>query len=73
MSTEDRLRRLFADVFGVAPEAITDDDSPQSIPSWDSVSHLNLVFALEAEFDVQFEAEEIPELITYRAIRRRIG
>jgi acyl carrier protein len=33
---------------------------------------LNLVFALEGEFAIQFEAEEIPDLITYRAIRERI-
>jgi len=72
MTTDERLRRVFSDVFGVEPTSIQDDDSPHTIDGWDSVAHLNLVFALEGEFPVQFEAEEIPDLVSFRAIRERI-
>ena len=36
--------------------------SPETIPTWDSLQHLNLVLALEQEFRIQFTPEEI-ELI----------
>jgi len=72
MNTEAQLRRVFADVFGIEAETVSEDDSPESIESWDSVAHLNLVLALEGEFKVRFEAEEIPELISFGAIRERL-
>ena len=72
MSVDERLRRVFADVFGLDAETLKDDDSPHNVDGWDSVGHLNLVLALEGEFAIQFDVEEIPDLITFRAIRERI-
>ena len=73
MSVDERLRQVFADVFGIGGDAVVDEDSPSTIDGWDSVTHLNLVLALEGEFMMQFEAEEIPELTTYRVIRERVA
>lgn len=72
MSLDERLRRVFSDVFGVDGDAVTDEASPYTIESWDSIAHLNLVLALEGEFEVQFEIEAIPELVTFRAIREHL-
>ena len=72
MSLDGRLRRVFADVFDLEPDAVKEDDSPHTIAAWDSVGHLNLVLALEGEFMIQFEAEEIPELVLFRTIRERL-
>ena len=73
MSVDDRLRQLFGDVFGVDPSQVKDGDSPDQVESWDSVAHLSLVFAIEAEFDIQFDAEEIPELVSCGGIRDRVS
>ena len=73
MDVDTRLRQVFADVFDVEPGSLVDDASPQSIEAWDSVGHLNLVLALEGEFGVQFEAEEIPELVLFGRIRQRLS
>ncbi len=52
-------RRRFSEV----PLAqINPDSSPQNIENWDSVRHLNLVLALEQDFSLQFEPEEIDQL-----------
>jgi acyl carrier protein len=72
MSFDERLRLVFASVLGIDASTLTDDDSSQTIAEWDSLTHLNLIFALEAEFGVRFEAEEIPELMSVRAMRQRI-
>lgn len=72
MSVEQRLRRVFADVFAIDPDTLKDDDSPLTIEAWDSIAHLNLVFALEGEFTIQFDAEEIPELISFGVVRQRL-
>ncbi len=51
---------------------MTDTDGPQTNPLWDSVAHLNLVLALEAEFDVAFSTAEIPQLTSVGKLRERL-
>jgi acyl carrier protein len=56
-------------------DSVREDDSMQTIKSWDSLRHLNLVMAIEEHFRITFDPEEIPELTSVRtiseAIRRR--
>jgi acyl carrier protein len=58
----DRVRNIAADVLEVPAAKIFADSSPESIQTWDSVHHLNLVLALEQEFNLQFEPEEIDRM-----------
>jgi len=56
-------------------DSVREDDSMQTIKSWDSLRHLNLVMAIEEHFRITFHPEEIPALTSVRniseAIRRR--
>ena len=67
-----RFRDVIQAVLAVDADAITDSDSPRSIPQWDSVTHLQLLLALEAEFGVQFSADEMAQLSSIGLIRRRL-
>ena len=69
---EQRLRNVFESVFGSEAENISDDDGPGTMAGWDSVGHLNLILAIEAEFGVQFETSEIPDLLSLGQIRARL-
>jgi acyl carrier protein len=40
------------------------ESSPDTIANWDSLQHLNLVLALEQEFNVQFTPEEIEQILS---------
>ena len=60
----DRVRRVFSDVFQVPLDQVTMQSSPETIPTWDSLQHLNLVLALEEEFRIQFTPEEIEQLLS---------
>jgi acyl carrier protein len=68
-----RLKQTMATVFGVRPEAITDKASIETIDSWDSLRHLNLVLALEEEFNVRLPEEEMVELLDFVKIRAALG
>ena len=72
MSIDERLLSVFQGVFGDGLKDLPDDASPDTIEDWDSANHVNLVLALEAEFDVQFDTDEIGELTSLAAIRRRL-
>jgi acyl carrier protein len=73
LTADQRLRRVFASVFPLDGEALRDDDSPRTIREWDSVAHVQLVLALEAEFGVSFSPDEIAELISVGVIRSRLA
>jgi acyl carrier protein len=64
----ERVRGIAADVLQVAPASVTAESSPQTIESWDSVQHLNLVLALEEQFGLQFEPEEMDGMKNVGAI-----
>lgn len=58
----DRVRGIAADVLEVPAAKVGPNSSPETIDTWDSVHHLNLVLALEQEFNMQFEPEEIDQM-----------
>jgi acyl carrier protein len=59
-------------VFGVAESAIGSDASSGTIAEWDSVRHLQLMLALEEEFNVQFETDELVSLRSFALIEGRL-
>ena len=59
-----RVSRIFADVFQIPLYQVKPDSSPDNIVNWDSLQHLNLVLALEQEFNIQFTPEEIEQILS---------
>lgn len=53
------LEQVVADVLALPVDQINDETSPKSTKSWDSLKHINLVLALEANFGVKFAPSEI--------------
>jgi acyl carrier protein len=54
-------------------EQIDENASQQNIEKWDSLGHLNLIVALEEEFDVSFEPEEIAEMTSMEMIVKKLS
>ena len=67
-----RFRAVFEAVLAVDANAISDADSPKTIPQWDSVTHLQLMLALEEEFGLQFTPEDMMRLLTVGLIRNHV-
>ncbi len=65
---EKRIKNIIAKIFRVEVSAITEKSSVDNIENWDSLGHMNLILALEREFGVQFEAEQVMELLNYKII-----
>ena len=58
---EQVLRRVGEIAADVLQADVTADSSPETIESWDSVHHLNLVLALEEEYGFEFSPEEMDQ------------
>lgn len=68
-ASESKLKQVLADVFGVEVSTIGETTSIDTVEEWDSVKHLNLVLALEAEFDITLTEEETVEILSYPLIK----
>jgi acyl carrier protein len=67
---KDRLYQAISGVLGVALGEIQTDTSPESVPSWDSLNHLNLVMALETEFEIALTPEQVFEMRNVEMMQR---
>ena len=65
---ENRIKNVMSAVFEIPAIKIGKESSPDNIESWDSLKHMNIVVALEEEFNVQFTDDEIIELISMKLI-----
>jgi len=68
----DEVRQTVADVFLIDAQEVTSESSPDSIPAWDSLGHLNLVLALEQKFGLTFEPEQVPQLTSVQTIAEAV-
>lgn len=68
LEIEERVKKVISNVFGIESHAISEETSPDTLGKWDSLGHMNLVFALEEEFNVQFNDIQIIEMLSYPLI-----
>ena len=69
---EDRIKNVMSAVFEIPIQEINDQSSSDKIVSWDSLKHMNLVIALEEEFNMQFSENEILEMKNFILIKEII-
>ena len=54
-----RLEEIFVDVFELDGIELTDATSAEDIEEWDSLSHIQLIVAVEKAFGIKFTSREI--------------
>jgi acyl carrier protein len=64
----DLLAALFANVLRVPLDRIHPELRPSDVDQWDSIHHVMLVAAIEEEFAIQLDVEEIMEFTDYGSI-----
>ena len=69
MVDEVVLKQVMGTVLKVDPATLGPDSSSDTIPSWDSLKHMNLVLALEEEFGVSIPDEEAANITSYALIK----
>ena len=66
---ENRLKQVLTDVFKIDAQSINEDTSVDNVEKWDSLTHLNLVLALEDAFNITFTEEQTVEILNYPLIK----
>ena len=65
MSNLEKLNNIFCEVFSVEASSLGGDFNNTTIEGWDSVHQLSLTTAIEDEFDIMLDAEDILEFTSY--------
>ena len=58
----ERLNEVFRDVFDDDGITVNDDTTSEDIEYWDSLEHINLIVAVENEFDIEFNMGEVNKM-----------
>ena len=69
---DERIKDVMAAVFEVDAESINADSTQNTIEQWESIKTLDLVVALEEEFDVTIPIEEVGNMTSFNSIKKLI-
>lgn len=65
-----KLEELFANVLRVAVAELSENSSPNSVPNWDSLRHIELIMSAEAQYGVRFSNAEVTTIRTLGCLRQ---
>ncbi|MGB7439934.1 MAG: acyl carrier protein [Coleofasciculaceae cyanobacterium] len=68
-SVEEKIRETIAEILEVEEDSITDDFSPESTDTWDSLNNLKMITALEENFSISLTMEEISSMVNFGKIK----
>lgn len=68
------IKDFVANFFNIPPSSITNESgiARGDIEGWDSLSHLNLILAIEENYKIQFDMDEIFTLNTFEKIEKAV-
>lgn len=69
---QSRLAATLQEVLGEPDLVVTDELTANDVDAWDSVAHIELIYALEDEFDITFPVDEIARHADVGELRRDI-
>ena len=76
MNVEEKVKEIIAGILKVSVEEISADTAIGDIPEWDSLSHIQIISAIEKEFgfsftpDVMMDLEDVSDIVA--AVQERI-
>ena len=69
MEINGQIKKIVKETFNLNKEKIDENWTSEDIPEWDSMGHLKLIMAIEKEFNVSIEIEEMFQIKSLKDIR----
>ncbi len=58
-SIRNQVQDIFRDILDLESLTLADDTQASDVDGWDSLTHIQLIVAIEKEFKVKFSSKEI--------------
>jgi acyl carrier protein len=68
-----RLRAVFVEALALDSDVNVEHLAFRDVPAWDSVGHMTLVAAIEDEFDVQLDTDQVIDLASFAVARDMVA
>ena len=65
---KEKILKLISKVMEVDITSLNENSSSKNVDNWDSLSHMNLIVAIEEEFEIELSDEQIVEMISISKI-----
>ena len=65
MDNINAYNKAFKETFSVKDDSLKNNLEYNSIDEWDSIGHMNLISALEENFKISFETDDIVDFSSY--------
>ena len=65
---EQEVKQVMSDILDLDANSIDVSTAKDGTASWDSLNHINLIVALEQEFQVSFDVAEIESMLSFSDI-----
>ena len=66
MSNKEKYDRVFIESFSVDAEKLNEKLEYNSIETWDSIGHMQMIAELEDAFEIEFEMDDIIDFSSYK-------
>ena len=66
MNNLEKYKKAFTDSLNDSEKEVNDNLKYNEIPEWDSIGHMSLISALEDEFEITIETDDIVDYSSYR-------
>ena len=66
MSTIERYKKVFIESLSITSKDFTEEIKYNDIPEWDSIGHMSLMSALEEEFKITLETDDIIDFSSFK-------
>ena len=65
---KNSLKNIMSNLFDIPVDDIKDNISTDNCEQWDSLQHLNLIFAIEEEFGVSLTDDDVLKIKDFKSI-----
>ncbi|MCK9257354.1 MAG: acyl carrier protein [Sulfurospirillaceae bacterium] len=56
---ENRVKKTISEILDIEIDSINDTTSSKTVESWDSLKQMNIIVALEEEFEIELSDDDI--------------
>ena len=68
MDVQEKVIQVLANILQVSPDNISTETTSDDVAKWDSLNHMNMILALEQEFGIRYDQEQMVDMLSVEEI-----
>ena len=68
MDVQEKVIQVLVNILQVSPDKISIKTTSDDVEQWDSLNHINMIQALEQEFGIRYDLEQVVSMLSVREI-----